>query len=112
MFFERGFFIESMLLLCVAPLAMFGLAVPYIVARMREKSGPPDPHIGLKTAHHFFMTAGIFLMLTGFTVICVSFLTLDAPARRPGTFLDQEEIRVAFALITVGGLFAVLHALM
>lgn len=102
----------------IVPLALIGLAVPYVVARMRERNGQPDPHIGIKTAHYFFFTMGIFLMLSGLTIICIELMDIDGRPRggafgpmRP-SFLESPQVRVGLAMNVVGGLFALMHRLL
>jgi len=113
---EFGFM--AMNFVWVVPLALSGLAVPYLAARMRERNGPPDPHIGVKTAHYFFFSAGVFLMLTGLTLICVELMNIDnRPRGGPfmggrGPFFEAPQVRVGLAMIISGAIFALMHRLM
>lgn len=102
----------------IIPLALVGLAVPYVTARMRERTGQLDPHIGVKTAHWFFFTTGIFLMLSGLTFICVELMEIDNRPRGGAfmgvraPFTEAPAVRIGLALIITGGIFALLHRLL
>lgn len=110
----------GIIVISMVPWLLLGLAIPYAVLRMRERGGSPDPYIGVKTTHHFFMTTGIFFMLTGFTLLAVRLMELDnRPGFRGGPFggagdgfIDHPMVRVAFAFLIVGGIFTLLHGLL
>jgi hypothetical protein len=111
-------------LIWLLPLLILAAGAIYGVCRLRERSEAPDPHIGIKTAHHLFYTAGLFLLLIGVSVIAVEMMFLDAPigGRRPDIFpggfgfrepfFERMSVRIGLAVMLVGGAFALLHRLL
>lgn len=108
--------------LWIVPIILIPVAVGiYVVSRLRERGGPPDPHIGIKTAHHLFYTFGILMLLAGITLISVELMLVDDFDRRGGmgnrgfggpiqrTFFEQPSVRIGLALMLVGGVFALMH---
>jgi len=96
--------------------AFFGIFT-YFAVRMREGSGPRDPQLGLKTVHYFFLTAGLFLMLIGMTLLCIELTMIDTTPSDPGVdpavpFLEAVTVRVGAAFIILGGVFALTHRLL
>lgn len=120
--FAAGF--SALNALWLLPIFLVGVAV-YVVCRLRERNGPPDPHIGIKTSHHLFYTAGLLLLLTGVSMISVEMMNLDADHRRFGDFgpfgrggfaqepfFERGAVRAGLAFMLVGGAFALLHRLL
>jgi hypothetical protein len=51
------------------PVLLIGLAFAYVSLRIRDaRADPPDPELGIKSGYYFFLTASIFLALTGLTI--------------------------------------------
>jgi hypothetical protein len=96
----------------VIPTLLLGLAIPYAVLRMREgKTGETDPQIGLKSALHFFCSAGILMVLFGLTIIFIDlFLREDRPRGAPPD--ESRAIRTGVGIMVSGFCFAVLHGLL
>jgi len=132
----------SLVVLSVLPLALAGLAVAYVSLRIRDaRADPPDPELGVKAAYYTFLTAGIFLALTGLSLSVIDFLGEafeGQQARQPqpqfnpqfnpqqGRFLpppqqqqpkpddpfDRVSQRVAWPLVVSGVLFSLLSLLL
>jgi hypothetical protein len=89
---------------------------------MREgKTGDADPQIGVKTALHYFCSAGILMVLMGLTIVFVDLFTREDRAMQfgpPGVGQrmravdDSEAIRTGVAIMVTGFAFAVLHGLL
>jgi hypothetical protein len=59
----------------LVPLALGGLVVAYLSLRIRDaRAELPDPELGIKSAYHAFLTAGILLALTGLSISVIDFL--------------------------------------
>lgn len=128
-------FASSFLLLSVLPLALVGLAVAYVSLRIRDaRADPPDPELGVKSAYYTFLTAGIFLALTGLSLSVIDFLGEafegKQPKQQPPQFnpqfnppgrmmppppppqvnepFDRVSQRVAWPLVISGVLFSLL----
>ena len=103
------------LFLTVVPFMMLGLAVPYLVIRLRETK---DPMAGLKVGLQFFFSTSVLLVLTGFTILLVDLLERDTILFGPAKGIPGRDAfpnpaqRTAFALILSGLLFATVHFLL
>jgi hypothetical protein len=107
-FVGLGIFFSSFFLMTLVPFFLVGLAYPYLVLRIREGKGiDADPQLGIKAGLHFFLSLGIILVLNGLTIIFVEVLTADDQ----GGLRTDGAIRVGFALIASGALFALIHGL-
>jgi hypothetical protein len=111
--------------LFLSPILLLALAFPYAVLRLRDgRDGPPDPQLGFKAAQHFFFSLGIFLALTGVTIIVVDLIIdLGTPPRpgpqpgfqpfggpqRPRDDFPNSAQRTGAAMILSGGMFGVIH---
>ena len=114
----------------LVPLALGGLVVAYLSLRIRDaRAELPDPELGIKSAYHAFLTAGILLALTGLSISVIDFLgdafegpQANAPqqpqfnprfpqpqpmprARRDDPFGSLSQ-RVAWPLVIAGVLFS------
>lgn len=59
----------------LVPLALGGLVVAYLSLRIRDaRADQPDPELGIKSAYHAFLTAGILLALTGLSISVIDLL--------------------------------------
>src|SRR5262245_11655339 len=48
---------------------LIGLGVAYVSLRIRDaRADPPDPELGIKSGYYFFLTASMFLALSGLTI--------------------------------------------
>lgn len=108
------------LLLALLP----GLALGYLVLRIREgKSTPDDPHIGIKSGLHYFISASIIILLVGLHIIFHDLIVEEgrrkdvdrmqkefggqAPARE-----ESPAVRLGLALIVTGVVFGLIHGLL
>ena len=128
--------------LSVLPIALAGLAVAYVSLRIRDaRADPPDPELGIKAAYYTFLTAGLFLALSGLSLSMIDFLGEafeGQQARQPqpqfnpqfppqqGRFVpppqpqppkpddpfDRVSQRVAWPLVASGVLFSLLSILL
>jgi hypothetical protein len=125
--------VGSLVVLSFLPVLLIGLAIAYLSLRIRDsRADPPDPELGIKAGYYFFLTAGIFLALTGLT-ISVTDLLDDAfggkqaqqappfnpqgrfgppPPARPDDPFDSMSQRVAWPLVISGVLFALVGLLL
>lgn len=109
--FARFFGIMSAFVWAFAfsPFLLLGLAIPYIVLRLRnQQSVLFDSQIGLKTSLYFFFSLSILLIQIGLTFIAVEVLS-DRVS--PLTLLT-EELRTGAALVVAGVLGTGSHMLL
>src|SRR5688500_16182393 len=78
-----GMAIAAATVLVIAVIALTGLAVPYLVVRLKAEP-PEDTQLGAKVAFQFFYSIGILVVVAGVTVLAVDWLTLY-PYRYPRT---------------------------
>jgi len=121
-----GVGIAIAVLACVSflPLVLLGLAVPYLVIRLKAES-PPDPQLGAKIVFQFFFSAAMLVALAGTTMFAVDWLTRDyIPNEETGNPLGRSTFeslsakgfnvtqRIGLGMILSGGAVAALHALL
>jgi hypothetical protein len=118
-----GMAIAAGTVLVIAVIALTGLAVPYLVVRLKAEP-PEDTQLGAKVAFQFFYSAGILVVVAGVTVLAVDWLTLypyrypRAPTNNPlGRATVESLVQVGFnvaqrtgvGLIFSGMLAVVVH---
>ena len=120
----------------LVPLVLGGLVVSYLSLRLRDaRADQPDPELGLKSAYHAFLTAGILLALTGLSISIIDFLgdafedappVQPQPQFNPGRFPQPQPMprpraddpfgsmsqRVAWPLVISGVLFSLVALLL
>jgi hypothetical protein len=109
--FARVFGIMSVLVWVFAfsPFLLLGLAIPYIVLRVRnQQSMLYDSQLGLKAALYYFFSLSILLIETGLTVIAIEALSESVV---PTSGLSGET-RTGLALVLAGLLGAGSHLLL
>jgi len=121
-----GVGIAIAVLACVSllPLVLLGLAVPYVVIRLKAES-PPDPQLGAKIVFTFFFSPAILVAPAGTTMFAVDWLTRECilneeTGNRLGrTTFDSLSARgfnvtqrIGLGMILSGGAIAALHALL
>jgi len=115
---------------------LIGLGVAYVSLRIRDaRADPPDPELGIKSGYYFFLTASMFLALSGLTISVIDLADEalgDKPVpgaqaqgpqfNPPGQFRPQpvrrddpfESVsqRVAWPLVISGVLFSLFSVLL
>jgi hypothetical protein len=82
----------------LSPFLLLGLAIPYVVLRMRDQQSlEHDPQIGLKAALYYFFSISILLIELGLTV-----LAIDALSERPARSGLNSAQRTGAALVVAG----------
>jgi hypothetical protein len=101
-----------------APFLLLSFGITYVAVKLQDRSSDlHDPHLGQRAALYFLFSLSILVLLVGMTVLVTDFLIENvdkAPALGPprvvrGTIDWTPMQRVAAALITAGGIFAILH---
>jgi hypothetical protein len=99
---------------------VMGLA--YALLRYRDAHNPvKDPHIGIKTALHYFLTTSVFMVLIGASFVAHDVMTKGAKkaireanqakpvkAEEDDEFMTRQ-VRSGLAMATTGGAFALLN---
>jgi len=89
----------------VVTLSLFGPLVLYALARWRQnRSGTPDPQLGLKFALHWFATSAFHLALAGAAGLIFAVIS-------PGSG-KGELYRVVFALLVPAGIILGIHLML
>lgn len=124
--FDIGLAVSSFLLMGLIPLALLGLAIPYVVLRLRSDV-QHHPQLGMKAGLQYFFSLAIIFILVGATVIVVDLMVREdkqVPAQnannpfgppqvaRPDDETLNESQRVGLGMIISGTLIAFVHFLM
>jgi hypothetical protein len=111
----------TIIFLAIVPFALWGLAIPYAILRIRDGSKPEqDPQLGLKAALYFSHSLGILLLLTGLTIYSVDLSVHQFGSRSMGQakgVMDHlkefnELHRTACALMLSGFVISFIHLTM
>jgi hypothetical protein len=123
----------GIVVLSIVPVTLAALAVAYLALRFRDaREEIADPELGIKSAYHAFLTAGILLALTGLSLSVIDLLSeafdenphrpqqqvpfnpnfpgqpAPRPARIDDSPFDRVSQRVALPLVVSGVLFSLL----
>jgi hypothetical protein len=109
-----AFWFLSVFAVLLLPMALFGIAVPYAVLRMRDlRSEHHDPQLGLKVAYHLGLTINVAdLIIEDKPAVAGPQFGMPVRANpKADSWLLTPNMRTGWALATSGLLFAVVFGL-
>jgi hypothetical protein len=96
----------TVLLYIGLPFLLASLGLLYILLRQGDaRSDRHDPHLGMKSALHFFFSVALLILLTGLAILADDLAATD-------TELFSGRQRTGVALVIAGTLFSSLHWLL